>query len=103
MKIQILQNGSNFTHVKNFTHAQRIGYNRRSLATGENTVLEILYWSPTDSGEEEIYNAMTQTYDEIHTYKDETFYGQKYDPTDKVLVFHTKGKRDILQPFDDSN
>ncbi|MBO0587254.1 GNAT family N-acetyltransferase [Sporosarcina sp. E16_8] len=89
-----------FYSRENFTHAQRIGYNRRSLATGENTVLEILYWSPTHSGEEEIYNAMTQTYDEIHTYKDETFYGKKYDPTHEVLVFHTKGKRDILQPFD---
>lgn len=84
---------------ESFEHAQRIGYNRRSLATGENTVLEILYWSPTDSGEEEIYNAMTQTYDEIHTYKDETFYGEKYDPTNKVLVFHTQRKRNILQPF----
>jgi len=84
---------------ESFEHAQRIRYNRRSLATGENTVLEILYWSPTDSGEEEIYNAMTQTYDEIHTYKDETFYGEKYDPTNKVLVFHTQRKRNILEPF----
>lgn len=82
-----------------FEHAQCIGYNRRSLATGENTALEILYWSPSDSGEKTIYEAMAQTYDEIHTYKDEDFYGEKYDPTEKVLVFHTERKKDILQPF----
>ena len=82
-----------------FEHAQCIGYNRRSLATGENTALEILYWSPSDSGEKAIYKAMTQTYDEIHTYKDEDFYGEKYEPTDKVLEFYTERKKDILQPF----
>lgn len=82
-----------------FEHAQRIDYNRRSLATGEKTALEILYWSPSDSGEKEIYEAMTKTYNEIHTYKDEDFYGEKYEATQQVLHFYTKGKKDILQPF----
>ena len=76
-----------------------IRYNRKSLATGIANELEILYWSPTDAGEKDIYDAMTKTYDEIHTYKDEDFYGKKYEPTDQVLVFHTERKKDILQPF----
>ncbi len=84
---------------EDFEHAQSIGYNRKSLATGEANQLEILYWSPSDAGEKDIYDAMTKTYDEIHTYKDEDFYGKKYEPTDKVLVFHTERKKDILQPF----
>ena len=35
-----------FYRAKNSHTPSRIGYNCRSLATGENTVLEILYWSP---------------------------------------------------------
>jgi len=89
----------NFYAREKFSHAQRIDYNRRSLATGENTGLEILYWSPNDANEEEIYEAMAKTYDEIHTYKDEAFYGEKYEPTEQVLVFQPKPKTDILKPF----
>ncbi|AYC28641.1 GNAT family N-acetyltransferase [Paenisporosarcina cavernae] len=81
-----------------FQHASRIGYNRRSLATGENNAMEILYWSPTNQPEEEIYEAMKWTYENIHTFKDEKFYGESYDPTEEVLEFHSKDKEreDIL-------
>ncbi|MDW0113418.1 MULTISPECIES: N-acetyltransferase [Sporosarcina] len=82
-----------------FHHARRIGYSRRSLATGEQTELEILFWSPTDADEETVYEAMKTTYEEIHTYKDETFYGDQYDPTDKVLVFEKERKQNILESF----
>ncbi|CAM3240815.1 GNAT family N-acetyltransferase [Filibacter tadaridae] len=82
-----------------FHHAQRIGYCRRSLATGEPTEMEILFWSPSDADEQSAYEAMKQTYEEIHTYKDETFYGDQYEPTDKVLVFQTKRKKNILASY----
>ncbi|WP_025782846.1 GNAT family N-acetyltransferase [Sporosarcina sp. D27] len=84
---------------ENFHHASRIGYSRRSLATGEQTDLEILYWSPEDAEEETVYDAMKMTYEEIHTYKDDEFYGESYDPIDKVLTFRTEGKTNILKPF----
>lgn len=84
---------------ENFHHASRIGYSRRSLATGEQTDLEILYWSPVDAEEETVYDAMKMTYEEIHTYKDDEFYGESYDPIDKVLTFRTEGKTNILKPF----
>ena len=84
---------------EHFHHASRIGYSRRSLATGEQTDLEILYWSPDDADEETVYDAMKMTYEEIHTYKDDEFYGESYDPTDKVLTFETKCKTNILKPF----
>ena len=86
-----------------FHHASRIGYSRRSLATGEQTDLEILYWSPEDADEETVYDAMKMTYEEIHTYKDDEFYGESYDPTDEVLSFETDGKTNILKPFDTAN
>src|SRR5690625_3398823 len=35
-----------FYKREGFQHAQSIGYNRRSLATNEETPLEILFWSP---------------------------------------------------------
>lgn len=92
----------NFYAREEFHHAQRIGYSRRSLATGEKTDLEILFWSPSDADEQSAYEAMKQTYEEIHTYKDETFYGNQYEPTHKVLVFKTKRKTNILQPFIES-
>ncbi|MGG0643974.1 GNAT family N-acetyltransferase [Sporosarcina gallistercoris] len=84
---------------ENFHHASRIGYSRRSLATGEQTDLEILYWSPADAEEEAVYDAMKMTYEEIHTYKDDEFYGESYDPIEKVLTFRTEGKTNILKPF----
>ncbi|MFD1207057.1 MULTISPECIES: GNAT family N-acetyltransferase [Sporosarcina] len=82
-----------------FHHARRIGYSRRSLSTGKQNEMEILYWSPTEADEEAVYEAMKTTYEEIHTYKDETFYGDQYEPTDKVLTFKTEGKKNILDSF----
>lgn len=82
-----------------FHHARRIGYSRRSLSTGKQNEMEILYWSPTEADEEAVYEAMKTTYEEIHTYKDETFYGDQYEPTDKVLTFKTEGKKNIFDSF----
>lgn len=59
-----------FYEREGFTHAESIGYKRRSLATNEINVLEILYWSPENETEEEIYEKMKETYENIHTYKD---------------------------------
>ncbi|MFA1642240.1 GNAT family N-acetyltransferase [Chryseomicrobium aureum] len=85
-----------FYQREGFVHATQIGYNRRSLATGENTVLEILYWTPEPRDEKEVYEAMKWTYENIHTYKDEEFYGESYDPTNKVLTFLTEKRDSIL-------
>ncbi len=87
---------------EDFSHAQKIGYNRRSLATGEETILEILYWAPPESSnadEQQVFNAMKTTYEEIHTYKDQDFYGDSYDPTEKVLQFQAQPKKNILESF----
>lgn len=82
-----------------FRHACRIDYNRRSLATGEQTILEILYWSPDKADEKMIYHAMRQIYEQIHTYKDRHFYGDQYDPADQVLTYCIERKQNILQPY----
>ncbi|MED3624756.1 GNAT family N-acetyltransferase [Neobacillus thermocopriae] len=71
-----------------FKHAQSIGYERRSLATNEVNKMEILYWAPNNESEEMIYEAMKKTYHLIHTYKDEQFYGESYQPVDEVLTFN---------------
>ena len=91
---------------EDFAHARKIGYNRRSLATGEQTILEILYWAPPQTpkaDEQEVFNAMKTTYEEIHTYKDQDFYGDSYDPTDKVLQYQAKPKKNILEAFESVN
>lgn len=76
-----------FYKREGFTHAQSIGYHRRSLATKEVNSMEILYWAPHDESEEIIFEAMKKTYDLIHTYKDHEFYGESYQPVDEVLTF----------------
>ncbi|GAA0447708.1 MAG: GNAT family N-acetyltransferase [Bacillota bacterium] len=76
-----------FYHREGFTHAQSIGYSRRSLATNEATPMEILYWSPNDDSEDFIYEQMKKMYEDIHTYKDEEIYGQSYQPVDEVLTY----------------
>ncbi|RKQ32626.1 GNAT family N-acetyltransferase [Oceanobacillus halophilus] len=86
-----------FYRREGFTHAKSIGYNRRSLATNEETPMEILYWSPTDDTEEVIYNQMKKMYEDIHTYKDEEIYGKAYQPAEEVLSYdEDRDSRDIL-------
>ncbi|MDC3413679.1 GNAT family N-acetyltransferase [Aquibacillus sp. 3ASR75-11] len=76
-----------FYQREGFVHAQSIGYNRRSLATNEETPLEILYWSPEEESEEEIYKKMKTMYEDIHTYKDKELYGKSYQPVEEVLTY----------------
>ena len=73
-----------------FTHAESIGYSRRSLDTGEINELEILFWSPTNESEESIYKKMRHTYENIHTYKDKELYGKSYQDADEVFSFMDK-------------
>jgi GNAT superfamily N-acetyltransferase len=87
-----------FYKREGFHHASSIGYSRRSLATNEINELEILYWSPTDQTEEDIFEGMRKTYELIHTYKDKQLYGDVYQDVDEVLTIYEdkEGKRDIL-------
>ncbi|MUV36517.1 putative acetyltransferase YjbC [Lentibacillus sp. JNUCC-1] len=87
-----------FYKREGFSHAQSIGYNRRSLATKEETPMEILFWSPNDESENVIYEQMKKMYEDIHTYKDEELYGESYQPVHEVLVFDQE--RDTNDIFD---
>ncbi len=86
----------NFYQRESFKHAKSIGYNRRSLATNEDSRLEILYWSPGDKNEAEIYQQMRQMYQDIHTYKDEQLYGQAYQSAEEVLTFDLAGNKEDI-------
>ncbi|WP_042224641.1 GNAT family N-acetyltransferase [Oceanobacillus manasiensis] len=85
-----------FYHREGFTHAQSIGYNRRSLATNEETPMEILFWSPNDETEEVIFEQMKKMYEDIHTYKDKEIYGRAYQPVDEVLSYDEDNTRDDI-------
>ena len=39
-----------------------------------------------------IFEAMKKTYNLIHTYKDQFFYGESYQPVDEVLTFNLEPK-----------
>lgn len=86
-----------FYKREGFEHATSIGYKRRSLATNEVNPMEILYWAPNNEKEEVIFEAMKKTYEMIHTYKDDTFYGDKYEPVENVLKINTDHDRDVLK------
>jgi len=83
-----------FYKREGFIHAKSIGYERRSLATKELNELEILYWAPSNESEEMIFEAMKKTYNLIHTYKDQFFYGESYQPVDEVLTFNLESKNE---------
>jgi hypothetical protein len=85
-----------FYKREGFEHAMSIGYRRRSLATKEVNEMEILYWAPNNESEEKIFEAMKETYDLIHTYKDHYFYGESYEPVSKVLTFNQENKNENL-------
>lgn len=85
-----------FYKREDFSHARSIGYNRRSLATNEETPMEILYWSPNDDSENEIYEKMKKMYEDIHTYKDEELYGKSYQHVDEVLTYNKDRESDNI-------
>ncbi|WP_338470632.1 GNAT family N-acetyltransferase [Niallia sp. XMNu-256] len=85
-----------FYKREGFIHAKSIGYHRRSLATKEINPMEILYWAPHGESEEIIFEAMKKTYDLIHTYKDQHFYGESYQPVDEVLTFDQNKENDLF-------
>lgn len=89
-----------FYKRESFNHAHSIGYNRRSLATNEETPLEILYWSPGKETEEVIYKQMKKMYEDIHTYKDKEIYGKSYQPADEVLHFENRETDSIFQELE---
>ncbi|OKL35866.1 GNAT family N-acetyltransferase [Domibacillus mangrovi] len=82
-----------------FQHASKIGYCRRSLTTGQDTVMEILYWSPNEADEEVIYDAMVTTYRDIHKYKDTEIYGAPFESVERTLSFEEERNENILKPF----
>ena len=96
MRIAIQKKDLHFYQREGFQHAQSIGYNRRSLATKEVNALEILYWAPENESEEVIYDAMKKTYNLIHTYKDQHFYGESYQPVDEVLTFNVDNNQNLF-------
>ena len=88
----------NFYQKAGFKHARSIDYNPHSLATDQNSPLEILYWSPRATDEQSVYDQMCRMYEEIHTYKDLDIYGKSYQPVEKVLIFDlNRETEDILQ------
>ncbi|MEW9501595.1 GNAT family N-acetyltransferase [Jeotgalibacillus marinus] len=86
-----------FYKREGFEHATSIGYRRRSLATNKVNAMEILYWAPNNESEAVIFDAMKKTYEMIHTYKDRTFYGDRYDPVDDVLKRDKNNDRNMLE------
>lgn len=75
-----------FYRREGFRHAERLRYRRRSLATREVNELEILLWCPDGSTtDEEAYELVRKVYEEVHTYRDLDFYGERYQPSDEVL------------------
>ncbi len=69
-----------------FRRADRVSYRRRSIATREVNPLEILYWSPDpDTTDDQVYAHMKAIYEHVHTWRDDEFYGESYQPTDEVL------------------
>ncbi|TXC90750.1 GNAT family N-acetyltransferase [Metabacillus litoralis] len=90
-----------FYQREGFKHATSIGYERRSLATNEVNKMEILYWAPNNESEEQVYDAMKQTYKLIHTFKDKELYGDSYQPVDDVLTINNDSKNDNNDLFKD--
>ncbi|WP_445486697.1 GNAT family N-acetyltransferase [Niallia sp. 03133] len=88
-----------FYQREGFKHAKTIGYKRKSLATNEVNKMEILYWAPNSEGEDIVYHALVKTYEKIHTYNDKQFYGQSYEPVEKVV--RVNEQKEIKDIFDE--
>ena len=93
-----------FYKREGFKHASSISYSRKSLATKENTPMEILYW-PSDSSieDEDVFNFMKEIYSEIHTYKDNHLYGKSYQNVEDVLSISMGHETDIFEEISMNN
>lgn len=85
-----------FYKREGFEHAESIGYKTRSLSTREINEMEILYWAPNNESEELVFEAMKKTYETIHTYRDQYFYGERYQPVDEVLIFNERTEHENI-------
>ena len=52
--------------------------------------------APENESEEVIYEAMKKTYNLIHTYKDQHFYGESYQSVDEVLTFNVDNNQNLF-------
>ncbi|MEP9407387.1 GNAT family N-acetyltransferase [Peribacillus frigoritolerans] len=90
-----------FYKREGFKHASSISYSRKSLATKENTPMEILYWPAIPSvDEEDVFDFMKEIYSEIHTYKDDDLYGKSYQDVDDVLSLNAGQEADIFKEME---
>lgn len=90
-----------FYKREGFKHASSISYSRKSLATKENTPMEILYWPANSSvDEEDVFDFMKEIYSEIHTYKDDDLYGKSYQDVDDVLSLNAGQEADIFKEME---
>jgi GNAT superfamily N-acetyltransferase len=90
-----------FYKREGFKHASSISYSRKSLATKENTPMEILYWPANPSvDEEDVFDFMKEIYSEIHTYKDDDLYGKSYQDVDDVLSLNAGQEADIFKEME---
>ncbi|CAH0189012.1 MULTISPECIES: GNAT family N-acetyltransferase [Peribacillus] len=87
-----------FYKREGFRHASSISYSRKSLATKEDTPMEILYWPANRSvDEEDVFDFMKEIYSEIHTYKDDDLYGKSYQDVEDVLSLNAGQETDIFK------
>jgi GNAT superfamily N-acetyltransferase len=71
-----------------FRVAQSVDYRRRSIATGEEVPLEILFWCPdATTSEQEVFEFMAATYRKVHTWRDKEWYGEAYQPVEEALTY----------------
>ncbi|MGE6378871.1 GNAT family N-acetyltransferase [Peribacillus muralis] len=90
-----------FYKREGFKHASSITYSRKSLATKENTPMEILYWPSAPSvGDEDVFDYMKEIYSEIHTYKDDDLYGKSYQDVEDVLSLDVNQETDIFKKME---
>lgn len=79
-----------FYNREGFRHASSIAYQFQALTSKSEMRMDILYWSKNEIEDTEIYEAMRKVYEQIHSYKAETFYGYIPKPVNEVVRFQTK-------------
>lgn len=76
-----------FYKREGFRHAVPIVYYFQALVANDETQMEILYWAKDDVSEKTIYENMIKVYEQIHSYKAETFYGYAPKPVNQIIRF----------------
>ncbi|GGO07083.1 GNAT family N-acetyltransferase [Saccharibacillus kuerlensis] len=80
-----------------FRRVESIRYVRTHVVTGMLNIMDVYCWSPKPVTDEWVYERMKESYEQVHAYRSEEYYGKFPQPVDEVLSLTLPSRPTIRQ------